>query len=237
MAQADTTERIIRTLRSAEKPALSAADIAEKLDVSVKTVNNNLKELIDKGDVETTPIGNATAYYISDSDIPAHQKPDHSCARCGREASNTYDLAKIELDTYFSKKNLDPGTTDFYVLCRFCHADLVAWLYRDDGSIGGYPDVHSWDIPEKQLQEVRDNPEAETAPDEPSDYDDDYKTIAFQVFETLYDEPDQTVAEQELREALEEELPQQEAENGFKFLENGGYFARTSTYFELLPAK
>lgn len=236
MAQPDTGDRIIHTVRNAEKPALSAADLAEELDVSIKTINNNLEPLVDQGKIETTQIGNATAYYISDSEIPPHQKPDHTCARCGRDASGSFDIGKIQLETYFTRNNIDQETPDFYILCRFCYSDLVAWLFRDEYHMGKYPDVHSWNIPGDQLNDVRNNPDVKSAPDEP-ETSFDYQTIAYQVFQRMFDDPDEIVQEDNFREVLNEELPKSKAEKGFEFLKNGGYFHRNLLANELLPAK
>lgn len=54
--------------------------------------------------------------------------------------------------------------SNFYILCRFCYSDFVAWVHNDPASMGDYWDVHSWDIPERQLREVRDDPDIDTAP-------------------------------------------------------------------------
>lgn len=51
------------------------------------------------------------------------------------------------------------------IFCRFCHSEFVSWAHGDDGSMGEYPFVHSWDLPTSQLVEVRDDPEILTMPD------------------------------------------------------------------------
>ena len=235
MSHSETTDRIVRKLRGADKPAMSAADLADELGVSVKTINNNIEELIGRGEIETTQIGNAKAYYIPDSDLPSHKKPDHTCHRCGREANDIDDVAKIDLDIYFDDGGLEPETTDFYVLCRFCYSDLVSWLYGDDGSMRDYQRVHSWNIPESQLQQARNNPEIQTRPEEPSDFLDNYP--AYELFESLVKDREEPVDETEFKEKLREELGSRQAPQAFQWLENGGYFSRDRARGELLPAK
>jgi hypothetical protein len=164
MSSTDTKERIVRTLRNADDPALSAKKLAEELDVSVRTINNHVDGLVAEGRVETSQIGNATAYYIPFEDLPAHKKPDHTCARCGREVDEGHDFAKLEVDTYFFRGNLESETSDFHLFCRFCYSDFVSWAHGDVGAVGEYPFVHSWELPTSQLIEVREDPEIETTP-------------------------------------------------------------------------
>jgi len=164
MSGTDTKARITRTLRNADDPALSAKKLAEELDVSVRTINNHVNDLVAEERVVTSQIGNATAYYIPFEDLPPHKKPDHTCARCGREVEELHDFAKVEVDTYFARGNLEGDTADFYIFCRFCYSEFVPWAHGDDGSMGEYPFVHSWDIPTNQLEEVRDDPEITTMP-------------------------------------------------------------------------
>lgn len=163
-----TADRIIRKLRNSAEPALSASMLANRLDVSVTTVNNHMDDLVSGGQVGSEQIGNAEAYYIPESDLPAHQKPDHTCKRCGRNIS-TGDFAKIEYDLYYSGKSHEPATADFFVFCRFCMSDFISWAHDDEGSMGAYPGVHGWEIPQSQLEEVREDPEIETTPGDPMD--------------------------------------------------------------------
>jgi len=171
MFETDTRERIIRKLRSSDEPALSAADLAEELDLSVRAINTHLDELTSSGKIQTHQIGNATAYYLDTVSEPRHNLPDHTCHRCGREADETSDFGKIELDEYFTTSRPEPSTSNFYILCRFCYEDLVAWLYNDDNRMGSsYPFVEKWDIPEEQKEEVIDDPEVDTEPPEGTDF-------------------------------------------------------------------
>lgn len=163
MQQESMKGRIVRTLRGTDEPALSAKNLAEELDVSVRTINNHLPELIDEERIETTQIGNATAYYIPHEDLPSHKKPEHCCKRCGRTTSHN-DFAKLEHETYFEGGNIESGTADFAILCRFCYLDYISWIHNDEGSMGDYPYVHSWHIPEKQLLEVREDSAIDTCP-------------------------------------------------------------------------
>lgn len=161
MSETDTKDRILRTLRRTDEPALSAKKLAEELDVSVHTVNNHTDGLEEEGRIETTKIGNAAAYYLPHSELPSRAKPDHTCGRCGREISRIYDHAKIEYDAYFDGMASDEGTATFYIFCRFCYADFIGWV-EDPASQGEYPFVHTWDIPDDQLEEVRDDPDVQT---------------------------------------------------------------------------
>lgn len=156
-----TRERIVRELRSTEKPALSAAKLAEELEVSVRTINNHVDELVENDRVQSMRIGNASAYYIPDRDRPAHQKPDFNCKRCGRSIQDYHDHAKIEYNTYFEQGNLESSVADFYIFCRFCYSDFVSWV-RDPGTMGEYPFVDEWDISDRQLEEVKSDPEIVT---------------------------------------------------------------------------
>lgn len=162
MFDKDTRERIITELRRTDKPALSAANLSEKLDVSVRTINNHIDGLVEDGKLQTHQIGNATAYYLKDTEIPAHNKPDHYCKRCGRAIDGIHDYAKIGNETYFTDIRREPGTADFFILCRFCHEDLIAWIHNDTALMGDYRGVDRWDIPEEQKQEVKTDPEIDT---------------------------------------------------------------------------
>lgn len=163
MEQESKKEQIVRKIRNSDKPALSASDLAEQLDVSVRTVNNHIPNLVEDERIETTQIGNATAYYIPFEDLPSHKKPRHTCKRCGRTTS-LYDFAKVEHDIYFEYGNIGSGSANFSLLCRFCYSDYISWVNNDTATMGNYPHVHRWNIPEKQLREVRDNPDIDTHP-------------------------------------------------------------------------
>lgn len=203
MSQMDTKERIVRTLRNTEKPALSAQMLADELEVSAKTIHNHIDALVDAGQVETSEIGNATAYYVSFSDRPGHKKPDHVCGRCGREVYDRYDFAKIEYDTYFDDRNQEESVPDFYVVCRFCFTDFISWM-EDPPAVGEYPFVHGWDIPSHQLQEVRDNREIPTAPNLAQM--DDSQALVFEYIRDQENEDDSGVSEQDVLSFIQTEL-------------------------------
>lgn len=207
MSTTDTKDRIVRSLRNSDEPALSARDLAEDLDVSVRTVNNHVGTLIDKGRIATTDIGNATAYYIPREELPGSHKPDHTCHRCGRDADTRYDFAKWDVSTYFEDKNAEGSVADFYVLCRFCHTDLIHWIYNDPGSIGHYPGVHSWSLPTDQLVEVREDPEIETTPS--TDIILDGNDLMEAVYEYIVEHATEGegVTEHEIENQFESEIP------------------------------
>ena len=159
----DTKSRIMRKLRNTDEPALSARMLADRLDVSVKTINKHVERLTEAGHIETSEIGNATAYYIPFTDLPTHKKPDHTCGRCGREINEQYDFARLEYETFFERWNPEDTTSTMYIFCRFCYADFIDWVEHPP-SIGEYMRAHAWNIPTDQLEEVRDDPETTTAP-------------------------------------------------------------------------
>lgn len=171
MIETDTRGQIIRTLRNSDEPALSAADLADEIGVSVKTINNHLDRLTTDGKVQTHQIGNATAYYLDTVSEPRNSLPDHTCHRCGREVYEGKDFSKVEIDKNINGRSPEPSVPNFYILCHFCHADIVAWLHNDDNSMGSYPFVERWDIPDEQKQEVIDDPEIATEPREERELD------------------------------------------------------------------
>ena len=155
-------DRIVRSLRNSDVPARSAKQLSEDLDASVKAINGHLNDLADKNRVQTIEIGNATAYYVRTRDLPAHEKPDHYCSKCGREINDNQDSARIELEQYFSGHRNAGHAVEKEVLCRFCYHDLTHWLHNDEHLMHVYPHVEEWDIPEHQVNEVKDDPEIET---------------------------------------------------------------------------
>lgn len=200
MHQESKKEQIVRKLRSSDKPALSAKDLAEHLDVSVRTVNNHLPDLVEEGRIETTQIGNATAYYIPFEELPSHKKPQHSCKRCGR-TTDLNDFAKVEHQTYFGNSEIETEAVDFSLLCRFCYSDHISWVHNDEAAMGEYLYVHTWDIPEKQLQEVREDPDIETCP--PVDALDETERALYDLVEETGG--DEAVAMKEIRDKANEE--------------------------------
>lgn len=226
--------------------------LAEKLDVSVRTINNHVDQLIEDDRIAATQIGNATAYYVPFSDMPAHRKPDHTCARCGREVNETHDFAKIETKTYFTDGQQDPSVADFYIFCRFCYADLVSWIL-DPATVGCYPFAHSWDIPTEQLEEVRNDPDVETAyPIEKATLTDEEQTVYNIIASTNEtttenesknedDKPDDRVAdpihqETVIETAVDQDLHRQQAENTLRRLKQRGFLFEPQIH-TYLPAK
>jgi len=215
---------------------MSAADLAEGLDLSIKTINNNIKELIEGDEIETTQIGNATAYYVRADQLPAHQKPDHTCQRCGRDCPAFHDLTKVEVDTYFEQGQREDSTVDFYILCRFCYSDLTKWLFSDDGAMGRYRDVHSWDISQEQLNAVREDSDTVTRPGEPDETLDRMHT-AYSILRDIADEESETVQREKLQQRLTDEFGRNEGQEMYNALARGGYFTTTEYPNKLLIAK
>jgi len=61
-----TDERILRAIRDAYPPAVGTSDIADELGVSRQAVDRHLRELVDKGYVNTSKIGRSRAWWLSD---------------------------------------------------------------------------------------------------------------------------------------------------------------------------
>lgn len=224
MSELDTKDGIVRTLRNTDEPALSASVLADELDVSVRTINNHVDDLEAKERVATTQIGNATAYYIPFEDLPAHGKPDHICARCGRETDERNDFAKVETDTYFVDGPRESELADFYIFCRFCYSDLVSWV-SDPAAIGEYHSVHSWEIPWDQLDEVRNDSDTPTKPPwEPTWLDDEGELIYDLITER--EEGDWIAEETILDEAEEQGILRQKAKNILLKLNKLGHLDR-----------
>jgi Fe2+ or Zn2+ uptake regulation protein len=156
-------DRIIRALRTTDEPARSAKQLSNELDVSVKSINNNITDLVEENRVETVEIGNATAYYISIQDFPAHEKPDHFCSKCGREVNDSQDSGRVEFESYFSDQRTSDDVVTRQVLCRFCYHDFVSWLHNDESLMHVYPHVEEWDVPDHQIQEVKNDPDIRTS--------------------------------------------------------------------------
>ena len=157
-----TRERIVQKLQSTDDPAISAAKLAEELEVSVCTINNHVDDLVENGRVQSLRIENATAYYIPASQQADYLKPDFYCARCGRSIDSIYDFAKVECDRNFLNEGEDP-TGDFHIFCRFCFKDFNNWMNKPKSCME-YPFIDEWDIPEDQRQEVKSDPEIVTEP-------------------------------------------------------------------------
>jgi DNA-binding transcriptional ArsR family regulator len=151
-----------RALRNTSEPALSAKQLADKIDVSVKTVHNHISDLVDEGAVETTQIGNATAYY--DSRLKEHpSKVNHQCNMCGRSIKRPMDMAKLEIEQFFNDSaSVSSGT--FLLLCRFCFKDVMDFVYEGNSEPGPYTNVHSWNITDSQLRDVQEDPDIGTTP-------------------------------------------------------------------------
>lgn len=196
----ETKDRIVRAIRNADKPVLSAADIADRADYSKRTVNNHITRLVEDGPVEATEVGNATAYFISKSEYPRHDLPDHHCKRCGREVNSTDDLSRVATTLEYGNDK----TTYNYILCRFCQSDLTSWLHGDDGSMYEYPHVHKWNIPDDQLEEVREDEDTQTMTDRNGTLDDIVWEVHEAVVELGGDTLDEGVTPDQIRWELED---------------------------------
>lgn len=51
------------------------------------------------------------------------------------------------------------------MVCRVCQNDVVNAIMGNDQNIGDYPYVHAWNIPEDQLQELREDDSIQTFPE------------------------------------------------------------------------
>lgn len=158
------SDRIVETLQTAEKPALSARQIADRVDVSVRTVNTHLDTLVADGQVETMQIGNATAYYVGFKPRQGFREPSYQCVRCGRPVVEAYDFAKVETTAFFKRQWLYGSRrgqlyipTNFYVFCRFCYTDLFSWMWLP-AAVGEYPFVDKWSLPRRQAEDAAEKP-------------------------------------------------------------------------------
>lgn len=194
MVVQNTAEEIVRELRGANKPALSASDLAELVEVSPRTINNHVGDLVDQGRIKTTQIGNANAYYI---ETESSEKFDYTCLRCSRGISKERDFIKLDIDDYRSMGGRGANDDDFFLFCRFCYEDFISWIF-DPGAIGDYSRVHSWDIPEEQLVEVREDDSTQTAPDRDFFHFPDGAEEIFEVIEETYEETDEPITKAEL---------------------------------------
>jgi DNA-binding transcriptional ArsR family regulator len=225
MPETNTKNRIMRELRNTDEPALSARMLADRLDVSVKTINKHVERLTEAGHIETSEIGNATAYYVPFTDLPSNKKPDHTCGRCGREVNERHDFAKLEYDTFFERGNPEATVSTVYIFCRFCYSDFINWV-EDPNLIGFYMYVHGWNIPTEQLEEVRDDPETTSAPN--PDVLDAAEHSVFKFIEANEDEYEHGVPTDVVTEFIESELGKHdwEADEILRNLEKGFVFRR-----------
>jgi hypothetical protein len=66
--RATTTDEVLEIMAESERPAWSATQLANYIDVSRPTANNRLKELQEDGRVQTIDLGNVNAYYVDDEE-------------------------------------------------------------------------------------------------------------------------------------------------------------------------
>jgi hypothetical protein len=161
MAPDDTKRQIRTAVERADEPALSAKQIAERSGLAVKTVNNHIGVLTESGDLASTQIGNATAYYATQVRGGTHTEHRHQCRRCGRAVTQTRDMARLDVRQFYEQSS-EASEHYFHLLCRFCNSDLTAWLFGDVE--GDYPLVHQWNIPADQLRDIQEDEAAQTAP-------------------------------------------------------------------------
>lgn len=161
MASDDTKRQIRTAVERADEPALSAKQIAERTGLAVKTVNNHIGALTESGDLASTQIGNATAYYATQVRGGTHTEHHHQCRRCGRAVTQTKDMARLDVRQFFEQSS-EVSEHHFYLLCRFCNNDLTAWLFGE--AEGDYPRVHQWNIPRDQLRDIQEDETVRTTP-------------------------------------------------------------------------
>jgi hypothetical protein len=161
MVPDDTKRQIRTTVERADEPALSAKQIAERTGLAVKTVNTHITALTESGELATTQIGNATAYYPNRVRGGSRGSHQHQCRRCGRAVIKQKDMARVDVRHFYGES---PGVSEheFYLLCRFCESHLSAWLFGDTNR--GYPYVHKWDIPTDQLRDIQEDETVRTTP-------------------------------------------------------------------------
>lgn len=229
----ETKDRIVHTIRNADTPVLSASDIAERADFSKRTVNNHIGDLVEDGRVQSTKVGNATAYYVAQEDYPRHQLPDHRCKRCNRKIYDIYDLTRVATTLEYG----DDKTTFRYILCHFCEADLTAWINGDDGSMYEYPRVHTWDIPDEQLEEVRNDEEIETMTDRPGMFDE----IVWEVYDAVLqlggDSLDDGVTQDQIHAQLGDEYSDYQIRDAIETAERAALLRKDSLREEYVAAK
>jgi Fe2+ or Zn2+ uptake regulation protein len=161
MAPDDTKRQIRTAVERADEPALSAKQIAERTGLAVKTVNNHIEALTESGDLASTQIGNATAYYATQVRGGSHGEHRHQCRRCGRVVTQTRDMARVDVRQFYDE-SAAASEHQFYLLCRFCNSDLTAWLFGDTNR--DYSHVHKWNIPTDQLRDIQEDETVQTAP-------------------------------------------------------------------------
>jgi len=155
-------DQIAQAIQDADRPVLTVDQLAEEVDETPETVEENVSKLRDEGRVDSVQVDGTTAYYIRIRDYPKHKKPDHYCGKCGREVYENGDSGRVEFQRSFSSRQEAGGHETEEILCRFCFHDFVCWLHNDEHLMHVYPHVEDWDIPEHQLEAVRQNSEFET---------------------------------------------------------------------------
>jgi len=225
----EAKHKILKTIRQRDEPALSASTIAERTDISVKTVNKHLSTLVEEDRVQSTQIGNAQAYYVQYEDLPDFDKADHLCVKCGREVYTTYDFARIDVTRYYREPQPDEGIPDFKILCRFCQTDLIKWI-EGDRLEAEYPFVHSWDLPNDQLEEVRNDSTVESSPGLPEFDAENWQKLILHLEEN-YDK-DEWLSASEAAESVDF-LNNREFRKALNHLFDVGYLDGNRTEFRL----
>lgn len=67
---AKSKHAVLTTLKEADVPAMTAGDIADKVEFSRRTVHSRLKDLAASGRVQSAKIGGSTAYWVEDTTPP-----------------------------------------------------------------------------------------------------------------------------------------------------------------------
>ncbi|WP_435145489.1 hypothetical protein [Halobaculum sp. P14] len=221
MSQRSVKEQITDRLRSSSEPAQSAQQLADDLDVSIPTINSYIEELVSEKRVATTQIGNATAYYIPEDESRTSTK--HACKKCGR-ITDGYDSVKLEESKYFENPGDEGSTTDFYILCRFCYNDFVSWVWNDSGMMGEYPGVHSWNIADNQMEEVREDPDIKTSPS--TEHLEGQHAELLELIKSLYEDDEETAGvpkEEIIEDAVDTGMSERVAKVRLNELHQTGY--------------
>jgi len=164
MSPQDTKRQIVEAVENSSEPALSAKQIAERIDVAVKTIHNNITNLVESGQLSTVEIGNATAYYADRIRDNSSTLQEHQCVRCGRSLRTSHDLVKVDVDESFQYSR-SISNSFFLLFCRFCYSDFKNWAGVTPGETGSYPDVHGWEIPFEQLRDIQEDDSRRSSPD------------------------------------------------------------------------
>lgn len=155
-------DQIIREIQDSDRPVLTVEELSAELGESDETINDNVDELVEEDRVEKTEIDGKPVYHIRKRDYPKHKKPDHYCGKCGREVHENGDYGRVEFQRHFTSRQESGDHWTEEILCRFCFHDFICWSHDDEHLMHVYPHVEDWDIPEYQLETIKNDPEIKT---------------------------------------------------------------------------